>query len=133
VNSSEIDKIFDRMRKAGHGAVIKFDAFGTGQPIEAIIFEPNFRRPPGFTTGVFVTVPSERGALYYFDPEASKKQGRIIIQKFDTKKEKEEPQAPADDILAEFEHIRTSQGVKMGGGAVGESYSKYSGILDLEK
>lgn len=120
------------MRKAGHGSLIKFDASGTGQLAEGIIFEPVPRRPPGFEAGVFVTVPSDKNAIYYFDPEASKKQGRIIAQKLDAKQEKEQ-ETPPDNALKEFDHIRNAPGVKIGGGAVGESHSKYTGILNLKK
>jgi hypothetical protein len=131
VEATEIAKLFEKLRKAAHGTLIKFDATGSGQPIEGIIFEPGPRRPQGFEAGVFVTVPNERGAIYYFDPEASKEQGRIVIQKLDTKRERAEPAAPSDDFLKEFEHIRRAPDVKIGGGAVGESRSKYKGILDL--
>ena len=132
MDASEIDKLFLKMRKAGHGSLIKFDALGTGQMVEGIIFEPVPRRPPGFEAGIFVSVPSDKNAIYYFDPEASKKQGRIIAQKLDAKQEKAQETMPDDD-LKEFEHIRQAPDVKIGGGAVGESHSKYTAILDLEK
>lgn len=133
MDASDIDKIFDKMRKAGHGSLIKFDAAGTGVPIEGIIFEPGFQRPPGFESGIFVTVPNDRSLIYYFDPDASKEQGRIIIQKLDTKKENQEPEVVSENDLREFEHIRNAPDVKLGGGAIGQSLSKYKAVIDLEK
>ncbi len=131
MDSSEIDRLFDKMRKAGHGRLIKFDPSGSGQQIEGIILEPSPRRPSGFESGIFVVVPTDKDNLYYFNPEASKEQGRIIIQKIDLKKSKEPEPPPSDDSLAEFEYLEKAPDVKIGGGAVGESFSKYVKILDI--
>ncbi|RJP23889.1 MAG: hypothetical protein C4520_05460 [Candidatus Abyssobacteria bacterium SURF_5] len=132
MNISDIEKIFEKMRKAGHGSLIRFDAAGKGQAVEGIIFEPSDGRPPGFESGIFVNVPSDTGATYYFDFEASKQQGRIVVQKLDMKKTEPEPVVP-EEFLKEFEHVRQAPDVKIGGGAVGELYSKYKGLIELNK
>ncbi|MBI4830548.1 MAG: hypothetical protein HY801_03135, partial [Candidatus Lindowbacteria bacterium] len=72
MNAPELEKIFERLRKAGHGSIVKFDANESGQPIEGIIFEPSPRRPAGFEAGVFVMVPADPEHVYYFDPDSSK-------------------------------------------------------------
>ena len=133
MDTLEIDKLFEKLRKAGHGSIIKFDATGNGQLVEGIIFEPGFKRPAGFEKGVFVSVPSDRGKIYYFDPDASKEQGRVVIQKLSSKKEEGQPMKLSLSLLEEYEYIRQAPDIKMGGGAVGEDYSKYKGIFDLEK
>jgi hypothetical protein len=131
VNSPEIDKIFEKLRKAGHGSIIKFDASNTGQPVEGIIFDPGLGRPPGYESGVFVMVPSDSKHVYYLDPEASKKQGRLIIQMIDKKEEESAPESLVEDSLKEFEYIRKAPDIKRGGGATGETQSKYVGIVDV--
>jgi hypothetical protein len=131
VNGPEIEKIFDKLRKAGHGSVIKFDANESGQPVEGIIFEPVPRRPAGFEAGVFVMVPTDPEHVYYFDPESSREQKRLIIRLLAAKKGQEAPAPDVEGHLKEFEYLRQSPGVHIGGGATGEMHSKVKGIVDL--
>jgi len=131
VNPAEIDKQFEKWRNAGHGAVVHFDADGSGQRIAGIIFEPGPQRPTGYEDGIFVSVPTDADRIYYLDPEASREQGRLIMQVIDMK-----PEAPAGEItpealLKDFDYIRQAPEVKRGGGAISERNSKDCGIIDI--
>jgi hypothetical protein len=130
VNSPEIDRLFDKLRKAGNGAVIKLDTSNKGAIVEGVIFEPSAGRPPGFESGIFVKVPSEESKIYYLDPEASREQGRIIMQMLEVKKNPP-PETVPEDFLREFEHLQTASDVKRGGGATNEARSKATGTIDL--
>ncbi len=132
MNPPEIDRIFERLRKAGHGSLIRFDASNSGQPVEGIIFDPGTRRPPGYESGLFVMVPSDAEHVYYLDPNASREQGRLIIQMIEKKTEEPSPDALIEDMLKEFEYLRKAPDIKRGGGATGEDRSKYKGIIDLD-
>ncbi len=132
MNQAELDKIFEKLRKAAHGSIIRFDASNSGQPVEGIIFEPGPRRPPGYESGIFVMVPSDSKHIYYLDPNASKEQGRLIIQMIEKKTEEPTPESLVEDFLRPFEYIRKAPDIKRGGGATGEARSKYKGIMDLE-
>jgi hypothetical protein len=127
VNAPEIERIFERLREAEHGAIIKLGVSDTGEPVEGIIFEPSFKRPPGFESGIFITIPSESEKVYYLDPEASKEEGRLIIKELGEPVAKPSP----EDLLKEFEHVRNAPGVKRGGGTTGEACSKAKGIIDV--
>lgn len=129
MNAPKIDEIFDKLRKAGHGAVVKFDANSSGEPVEGIIVEPGPQRPSGYESGIFVTVPSDEKHIYYLDPEASREQGRLVIQMIEMKNEKSPPMAPPEELLREFEHLRQAPDVRRGGGAAGEACSKHKGIV----
>jgi hypothetical protein len=131
VNAPEIDKLFARLRKAGHGSVIKFDASNSGQAVEGIIIDPGPQRPAGFESGVFITVPSDPDHIYYLDPDASKKEGRLIIQMLEVPKKEPVPEVRVEDLLSDFEQIRQAPDVKRGGGATGEACSKHTGIIEL--
>ncbi|RJP69473.1 MAG: hypothetical protein C4532_11000 [Candidatus Abyssobacteria bacterium SURF_17] len=132
MNAPEIDKIFEKLRKAGHGSIIKFDASNSGQPVEGIIFEPSPKRPPGYESGVFVMVPSEKNRVYYLDPDASKEQGRLIIQVIGPKAEQSAEQPSPEELLKDFEDVWKASHVKRGGGATGEAYSKHKGIIEVK-
>lgn len=133
MNAPEIDRIFEKLRKAGHGSIIKFDASNSGQPVEGIIFEPGPKRPPGFESGVFVMVPSEKSRVYYLDPDASREQGRLVIQVLGAKAEQSAEASPPPDLLKELEYIQNAPGVKRGGGATAEAYSKHKGVVEISK
>ena len=122
VNAPEIDKLFERLRAAEHGAVIKLGLSDSEKPVEAIIFEPGPQRAPGYEAGVFVMVPSEADKAYYLDPEASKEKGRLMLKDY--------PMAHIT-LLEEFKYIRNAPDIKRGGGAKGEAYSKDKGIVDV--
>ncbi len=129
VNQPKIDEIFDKLRKAGHGAVIKFDASNSGQSIEGIIFEPGTQRPSGYESGIFVSVPSDEKLIYYLDPEASREEGRLVIKLIELKPKKPAPEVGPEELLKDFEHLRQAPDVKRGGGAAGEACSKHKGIV----
>ncbi|UCD56935.1 MAG: hypothetical protein JSV16_14105 [Candidatus Hydrogenedentota bacterium] len=132
MNSPEIDELFDKLRKAGHGSVITFDAADSGEPVEGIIFDPGPHRRAGFESGVFVAIPSDANHIYYLDPDASKQEGRLIIQVIPTDAEMQAPESLLEDLMREFEHIRHAPDVKRGGGTTGEDCSKHKGIVELE-
>ena len=131
VNSSQLNELFDKLRKAGHGAIIKFDSTGSGQPVEGIIFDPASERPSGFEDGIFVAVPSDVENIYYLDPEQSRKEGQLIVKVLPAKPEEQAPPPVPEDLLKEFEYIGQVPGVKRGGGATGDACSKHKGIIDL--
>lgn len=130
VNASEIDRIFEKLREAEHGAVIKLGLSDSEKPVDAIIFEPAPSRPDGYENGVFVTVPSDDGKVFYLDPEASREQGRLILKVLPLPAEKRDAPSLAEDSLAEFGQIRQAPDIKRGGGTSGETCSKHKGIID---
>lgn len=132
MNAPEIDKIFEKLREVGHGSIIKLGLPESDGPVEAIIFEPNPHRPQGYESGVFVSVPSEDDKVYYLDPEASREKGRLILKVLPTNVKKKVEAPDLDHLLREFEHVRQAPDVKRGGGAIGESYSKSKGVIDLD-
>lgn len=131
MNAPEIERIFEKLREAEHGAIIKLGVSDTGEPVEGIIFEPSFERPPGFESGIFITIPSEAEKVYYLDPEASKEQGRLIIKVLPAKLGEPVAKPSPEDLLKEFEELRNAPGVKRGGGTTGEACSKAKGIIDV--
>jgi len=135
VNGPEIDKIFDKLREAEHGSIIKLGLPNSNDPVEAIIFEPSPQRPPGYETGIFVSVPSDNEKIYYLDPEASREKGRLVLKVLSLNGEngnsKPEGNATGIDPLAEFDYLREAPDIKRGGGATGEQYSKAKGLLDV--
>jgi len=131
VNAPEIDKLFERLRAAEHGAVIKLGLSDSEKPVEAIIFEPGPQRAPGYETGVFVMVPSEADKAYYLDPEASKEKGRLVLKVLSMPAEKTNDVPAHITLLEEFEYIRNASDIKCGGGAKGEACSKDKGIVDV--
>ena len=131
LNAPEIDKIFAKLRDADHGSIIKLGLPDSNDPVEAIIFEPGDRRPNGYESGVFVSVPSEADKVYYLDPEASREQGRLILKVLPSNAQKEKVTPEIDRLLAEFEHIRRAPDVKRGGGTAGEACSKGMGVVDV--
>lgn len=132
MNPAELDKIFEKLRKAAHGSIIRFDASNSGQPVEGIIFEPGPHRPSGYESGIFVMVPSEPDHIYYLDPNASRQQGRLIIQMIEKKTEEPTPESLVEDLLKPFEYIRKAPDIKRGGGATGENRSKFKGLIELD-
>jgi len=132
VNSAQLDELFERLRKAGHGAVIRFDANNSGQPVEGIIFDPGPQRPAGFDEGIFVAVPSEPETIYYLDPKASSKEGQLVVKVLPVTREKPASPALPDELLKEFEYIGQAPDVKRGGGATGQACSKHKGIIELD-
>jgi hypothetical protein len=135
VNAPEIDKIFDKLREAENGSIIRLGLPDSEDPVEAIIFEPSAQRPPGYETGIFVSVPSESEKIYYLDPEASREQGKLVLKVFSLRggngEQKGATSTVGHDLLSEFDYLRHAPDVKMGGGAIGEQYSKAKGILDI--
>jgi hypothetical protein len=127
VNASEIDRIFEKLREAEHGAVIKLGLPDSEKPVEAIIFEPAPSRPAGHENGVFVTVPSDDGKVFYLDPEASREQGRLILKVLPLQAEKPDAPPMPEDSLGQ---IRQAPDIKRGGGTSGETCSKHKGIID---
>ena len=131
MNSPEIDKLFDRLRRAGNGTVIKLDTADKGQLVEGVIFEPKPGRPPGYESGIFVKVPTETDKIYYLDPEASRRQGKIIMQLLEIRKENPKPDELPEELLSEYKHLRQAPDIKLGGGAALEANSKATGTIDL--
>lgn len=131
MNAPEIENLFEKLRKAGHGSLIKFDAFNSGESVDGIIFEPIPQRPPGYESGIFVSVPSDLEHIYYFDPEASREQGRLVVQVLDSKRKKSAVEPVPDEFVKEYEHLRRLPEVKMGGGATGEANSRHKGVVEL--
>jgi len=131
VNSPEIDQLFDRLRKAGNGAVVKLDTADKGQLVEGVIFEPTQGRPPGFESGIFIKVPTETNRFYYLDPEASRQKGKIIMQLLEFRKENPPAEEIPEELLGEYKHLRQAPEVKLGGGAALEANSKATGTIDL--
>ena len=131
MNAPEIDKIFEKLRGADLGSVIKLGLPDSGDPVEAIIFEPDDRRPNGYESGIFVSVPSEADKIYYLDPEASREQGKLILKVLPSSERAGKSIPEIDRMLAEFEHIRRAPDVKRGGGTAEEARSKSTGIVDV--
>jgi hypothetical protein len=123
--------LFDRLRKAGDGTVVKLDTADKSQLVEGVIFEPKPARPRGYETGIFVKVPTETDKIYYLDPEASRKQGKIIMQLLEIRKDKPTEQEMPEELLSEYKHLRQTPEIKMGGGAALEANSKATGTVDL--
>jgi hypothetical protein len=135
VNAPEIDKIFDKLREAEDGSIIRLGLRESEDPVEAIIFEPGPQRPTGYETGIFVSVPSESKKIYYLDPEESREKGKLVLKVIsldgDNGEQKPRANVVGDDLLPEFAYLRNAPDVKRGGGAAGEEYSKAKGILDV--
>ena len=135
MNAPEIDKIFDKLREAENGSIIKLGLPDSEDPVEAIIFEPSPQRPAGYETGIFVSVPSESEKVYYLDPEASREKGRLVLKVLplmgDNGEQKPRGNLVDDDLLSEFDYLRKAPDIQRGGGATGEEYSKAKGILDV--
>lgn len=131
MNTSEIDRIFDKLRNAEHGTLIKIGANESGKPVEGIIYDPGSLRPPGHEDGVFISVPSDDKHIYYLDPEASRQEQRLIVKLLPAKREKPTAKECPEDMLKEFDYLRQSSNVKRGGGAVGEACSKAKGLIDI--
>ena len=131
MNAPDIERIFDKLRVAEHGSIIKLGLPGSDGPVEAIIFEPSSGRPSGYENGIFVTVPSESEKVYYLDPEASKEKGRLILKVFPSNQKKPSDKANNDSLLPDYEEIRSAPDVKRGGGTAGEACSKAKGVIDV--
>ena len=132
MNNSESDSQFEKLRKAGHGAIIRFDPTGSGQQVEGVIFKPSpEQRPSGYEDGIFVMVPSDADHVYYLDPEASRQEGRMIIQVHEVSPQKPTLAQNPEELLKEFEYLRKAADIKIGGGAIGEACSKDKGIVEL--
>ncbi len=131
MNAPDIERIFDKLRVAEHGSIIKLGLPGSDGPVEAIIFEPSSGRPSGYENGIFVTVPSESEKVYYLDPEASKEKGKLILKAFPKKQKKASDKAHNDLLLSEYEGLRSAPDVMRGGGATGEACSKAKGVIDV--
>jgi hypothetical protein len=135
VNAPEIDKIFDKLREAENGSIIKLGLPDSDDPVEAIIFEPSPQRPVGYEDGIFVSVPSESEKVYYLDPEASKEKGRLVLKVLPAVTTNGAQAAKvnllSDNVLDELDYLKTAPDVKRGGGATGEQYSKSKGLLDV--
>lgn len=131
VNAPEIDRIFDKLREAEHGSIIKLGLPDFEGPVEAIIFEPSPQRPPGCEDGIFILVPSEGEKVYYLDPYASKEEGRLVVKVLPIKADKPTVDFGVDALLAEFDYIREAPDIKRGGGTAGEACSKAKGIVDV--
>lgn len=131
MNPAEIDKQFEKWRNAGHGAVVHFDADGSGQMVAGILFEPGPQRPSGYEAGIFVSVPADADHIYYLDPEASKEQGQLIMQLINMKSEAPAAEITPEALLKEFDYIRQTPEVKRGGGAISERNSKDCGIINI--
>ncbi len=129
----EIDELFEKLRKAGNGAIIKLDASNKGHLVEGIIVEPGPLRPAGYESGIFVKVPTEATRLYYLDPEASREQGKIIMQMLEVTKEIPPLETLPEDLLREYDHVRAAPEVKLGGGAMGQAISKNIGTIEMGK
>ncbi|GAB4350109.1 MAG: hypothetical protein Kow0099_33490 [Candidatus Abyssubacteria bacterium] len=133
MKSPDLDNLLERLRKAGHGTVIKLGMMNSGAPVEGIIIEPGAHRPPGYESGVFVAVPSEPDRLYYLDPHASKEQGKLVFQVIELKAPHAEPRENnPEEHLKQFECLWNAPDVKRGGGATGEKYSKHKGVVDVD-
>lgn len=132
MDAPEIDELFEKLRKAGNGAIIKLDASDKGHLVEGIIVEPGPMRPSGYESGIFVKVPTEATRLYYLDPEASREQGKIIMQMLEVAKDTPPPETIPEDFLSEYDHLREAPEVKRGGGAVGQAISKDTGTIEME-
>jgi hypothetical protein len=131
LNAPEIERIFDKLREAEHGAIIKLGLPDSEDPVEAIIFEPNAGRPSGYEAGIFVMIPSESEKVYYLDPEASKEKGKLVLKVFPMKQKKPSDKADNDSLLSEYEDLRSAPDVMRGGGATGEACSKAKGVIDV--
>jgi hypothetical protein len=131
MDAVEIDRIFAQLRTAGHGTIIKLALNDTGQPVEAIIFEPSPQRPAGFEDGIFAMVPSNGNKVYYLDPIASKEQGQLIVHLMGTKEQASASPPSLESVLKEFEYLKRAPDVKQGGGVTGEARAKAKGIIDL--
>ncbi len=131
MNAPEIDRIFEKLRQAEHGEVIKLGLPDSGEVVDAIIFEPSPNRPPGHEAGIFVTIPSETEKYYYLDPDASKEKGRLVLKVLPQESDKKSHAKAPESILSEFEHIRNAPDIRRGGGAMGETCSKHKGIVDI--
>jgi hypothetical protein len=131
LNAPEIERIFDKLREAEHGSIIKLGLPDSEDPVEAIIFEPSAGRPSGYETGIFVMVPAEAEKVYYLDPEASKEKGKLILKVFPMKQGKPSDKADNDLLLSEFENIRSAPDIRRGGGTMGEACSKAKGVIDV--
>lgn len=131
MNPPEIEKRFKELRNAEHGSIIEFDPTGSGELIEGVVIELGDQRPAGYESGIFVADPSDRSHIYYLDPEASKRQGRVVSEALDVKTGKQEPGPAPDEMLKEFEYVREAPDIKRGGGATGEASSKSTGTIDL--
>jgi hypothetical protein len=132
MKSPELDTLLEKLRKAGHGTVIKLGMMNAGAPVEGIIIEPGAKRPSGYESGVFVTVPSDPGHLYYLDPQASREQGKLVFQVIDLKVSGAEAREEnTEEYLKQFEYLWRAPDIKRGGGATGEKCSKHKGIVEV--
>jgi len=132
MNSAQLNELFDKLRKAGHGAIIKFDADNSGQMVEGVIFDPGPERPFGSEDGIFVVVPSDPDNFYYLDPEESGKEGQLVAKVVPLPRNKSVSPVPPEELLKEFDYIGRAPDVKRGGGATGEACSKHKGIIGLD-
>lgn len=133
MNSSDIDQLFDKLRKAGKGTVIKLDTADKGQLVEGVIFEPKPAPPPGYESGIFIKVPTDTNRIYYLDPEASRQQGKIIMHLLELKKETPAQEEMPEELLSEYKHLRQAPEIKLGGGAALEANSKAMGTIDMNE
>lgn len=131
MNAPEIERIFDKLREAEHGSIIKLGLPDSDDPVEAIIFEPSPGRPAGYEAGIFVMLPAEAEKVYYLDPEASKEKGRLVLKVLPMKLKKPSDKANNDSLLSEYEHIRNAPDIRRGGGTTGEACSKAKGVIDV--
>lgn len=132
MNGPEIDQVFEKLREAGHGSVVKLELPDSDGLVEALVFEPGPRRPPGYEDGVFVVVPSEADKVFYLDPEASREKGRLILKVPSMMADKPTvPNLSPDDMLKEYEYLRNEPHIKLGGGTSGDMHSKAKGIIDV--
>ena len=132
MDTPEIDQLFDKLRQAGNGAVIRLDTSNSGHLVEGVIFEPAPARPSGYENGIFVRVPGDTSRIFYLDPDASREQGKIIMQMLEVKKDTPPPEELPEDSLSDYEHVRQAPDVKRGGGATNEARSRATGTIELE-
>lgn len=124
--------MFQKWRAAGHGSVVHFDADGSGQMVTGIIFDPGPQRPDGYEDGIFLSVPTDADHIYYLDPDASRKEGQLIMQVIDMKPETPPLGTTPEALLKEFDYIRRAPEIKRGGGAINQPNSTDRGTVNMD-